>query len=277
MSIMTTIFDGRALAEELARLLEERAKAIQPTLAIISVAPDFATTKYLAIKKRFAERIGVALLLTELPETATTEDVVAAIMSAQSAHGIVLQLPFPPHVDVARALAVLPKDQDVDVIGDAGNAAFEGGNHILMPPVIGAIAEIAQRQNINFSNTNVCVVGKGRLVGAPAALWARAKGAQVTPLGKEDDIKTAARNADIIILGAGSPSLLTPDMLKLGVAIFDAGTSEDGGKLAGDADPSCADIAGLFTPVPGGIGPVAVAKLFENLIVLAEKLAMKPR
>lgn len=265
------IIDGKVIAEELAHALKKRAESVRPVLAIISVAPNFATKRYLAIKQRFAERIGAAIALTELAESAATEEVVAAIMSARHAHGIVLQLPFPAQIDVQEALAALPKEQDVDVIGAEASAAFASGDRMIAPPVVGAIAHIAERYGVDFSHAKVCVIGKGRLVGVPASLWAQAKGADVTSVGKEDDIQTPLREADIVISGAGVPSLIMPDMLSPGVAVFDAGTSEDEGKLAGDADPACAEVAGVFTPVPGGIGPVAVAKLFENLLILAEK------
>ena len=115
------------------------------------------------------------------------------------------------------------------------------------------------------------VVGKGFLVGAPVAAWLTGQGADVSVLtSKSGDLAATLGNADIIISGAGSPHLIKPEMLKQGVVLIDAGTSESDGILAGDADPACADTCSLFTPVPGGVGPLAVACLFENAVTLAE-------
>lgn len=114
------------------------------------------------------------------------------------------------------------------------------------------------------------VVGSGRLVGAPAARLLRELGAEVQVLEKGDSLDVL-KDADIIVLGAGEPGLVKPEHLKEGVVLIDAGTSESNGKVAGDADPACAEKAALFTPVPGGVGPIAVAMIFKNLFALAKK------
>ncbi len=266
---MSIIVDGKAIADDIARALRESEQPT-PTLAIISVAPNFATLKYLGIKERYAALIGVHMERTELQADATTDDVLAAIEAAKGADGIVLQLPFPPHIDIARTLEAIPASRDVDVIGREASEAFARGGGAVLPPVVGAIAEIAERHGVSFVGARVTVVGKGRLVGVPAALWASHQGSRVTVVGHGDDLRAAVQDADIVILGAGSPGILTPAIVRQGVAIFDAGTSEDGGKLAGDADLACREVASLITPVPGGIGPVAVAKLFENLYRLSQ-------
>jgi methylenetetrahydrofolate dehydrogenase (NADP+) / methenyltetrahydrofolate cyclohydrolase len=266
---MNMIVNGTAIAKACAHSLRERMQARAYTLVVISIAPDFATTKYLGIKRRYAESIGVHMEVRELSMTATTEDVLGAIVSARNAEGIVLQLPFPPHIDTEHVLAALPAKQDVDVIGQEASERYYSGNHTLLPPVVGAIAEIATHYGVSFQDARVVVIGKGRLVGVPSATWARAQGAVVTVVDKHDDVAASLHDAHIVISGAGAPGLVTPEMLTQGVVIFDAGTSEDGGKLAGDVSPECVVKATVFTPVPGGIGPVAVAKLFENLYALA--------
>ena len=264
------IFDGTERAKALTELLRVRRDGRTVTLALIASAPNFATTKYLAIKERVAADIGVTILRVELPGSATTDEVLSAMEDVSArADGMVLQLPFPPTIDLARLLEALPREKDVDVLGSAAQDAFRDGVGLL-PPVVGAIDDIAETAGIAFAGKRVVVVGNGRLVGAPAALYARRAGADVVVLTKRDtDISHIVRGADILILGAGVPGLITPSMCKEGVVIFDAGTSEDAGKLVGDADPACAVHATLMTPVPGGIGPVAVVKLFENLLTHA--------
>ena len=143
---------------------------------------------------------------------------------------------------------------------------------MIFSPVVGAIDVIAQAHQISFLNKKVVVVGNGLLVGRPAAEYARAKGARVTMITKDATASLALeiRDADIFILGSGVSGIVTKDMVQEGVIIFDAGTSEDNGKLSGDADPACAEKASLFTPVPGGIGPLTVAVLFHNLVTLVQ-------
>jgi methylenetetrahydrofolate dehydrogenase (NADP+)/methenyltetrahydrofolate cyclohydrolase len=108
-------------------------------------------------------------------------------------------------------------------------------------------------------------------VGIPAAAWFEEQGSEVVLVDKQSDVAKAVAEADIVVLGAGEPGLLTPQMVKEGVVVLDAGTSESSGKLVGDADEAVLEKARLFTPVPGGIGPVAVAMIFKNLLKLTEE------
>jgi methylenetetrahydrofolate dehydrogenase (NADP+)/methenyltetrahydrofolate cyclohydrolase len=134
-----------------------------------------------------------------------------------------------------------------------------------------AVGEILQRNNITINGTRTIVLGAGRLVGIPTAAYLQSLGAQVTTVTKESGSLDMLREADIVVLGAGSPGLITPDMIKEGCALVDAGTSEQGGSIKGDAAPECGLKAALFTPVPGGVGPVAVAMLLKNVLDLAER------
>jgi len=267
------IIDGKKIAEEMTRALRARvlAHSAPLTLAIISIAPNFATEKYLNIKRRVASALGVELVVSELAHDATTDDVLGEIARLSTAYsGIVLQLPYPDHIAIEQALAALPRHRDVDAIGTDAVTAMEHGDWQIMPPVVGAIAAIAREHGISFAGKRVGVVGHGRLVGKPAVLWAKHEGALVTTVTKESvDRADIIKAADILILGAGVSGLVVPSAIKDGVAVFDAGASEDGGRLVGDADPLCAEKASLFTPVPGGIGPIAIVKLFENLLTLS--------
>jgi methylenetetrahydrofolate dehydrogenase (NADP+)/methenyltetrahydrofolate cyclohydrolase len=116
----------------------------------------------------------------------------------------------------------------------------------------------------------VLVLGYGRLVGKPVSILLRHNHAHVTVIDKPvPDLAQHVREAYVVISGVGSPALITPDMVGEGTVLIDAGTSESGGKIVGDIDPACAHNAKLFTPVPGGVGPVAIAMLFKNLLILA--------
>ena len=255
------IVDGRALAEVLkAEVRVEVEKLSSLTLAVIVNVSDAVTDSYVKIKKRVAGELGVTVV-----DCASVEEALVA-------DGIILQLPLPPGMDVEREKNKIPIEKDVDVLSDAAFAAFSNGNHPAIPPVPAAMKYILEKNNTTIYGGKV---GYGRLVGKPAAVLFKQLGAEVRVADKGDDVGAITRDADIVILGTGIAGVLKPDMVKDGVAILDAGASVDRrlpagrqGKVVGDADPACADKASLFTPVPGGVGPVAIAEIFANLVAL---------
>jgi methylenetetrahydrofolate dehydrogenase (NADP+) / methenyltetrahydrofolate cyclohydrolase len=235
------IIDGKKIAEEIIVGLGDSLRGKR--LGIVVGTEDPATLSFVKIKTQAAERLGVEMVQGELADLIKTCD------------GIIIQL---PHPDADALIAALPRDKDVDGIGK---------NPLVLSPVAAAIEEVLRRESGNLPGKRAVVVGHGRLVGAPAAELLRGLGAEVTVIESEDSF-APLKNADIVVLGAGVPGLVKPGDLKEGVVLIDAGTSEQGGKVAGDADPRCADIASVFTPVPGGIGPIAVAMIFKNLATL---------
>ncbi len=263
------LVDGKAIAKDILRGIENAMSHgnVRPHLTVFTCAPNFETQKYLMLKRRRAIDAGIGINVIEFPEDVTTEDVVQSITHAAiQTDGIIVQLPFPASIDTDAVLASVPRGCDADAVH------YAGGSADLLPPVVGAIAEIAARHQVPFLGAKVAIVGNGRLVGKPAAIWATRMGANVTVVTRETpNADEAIASADILILGAGSPGLVTPDRIKDGVVIFDAGTSEAGGVLTGDADPACAKKASLMTPVPGGIGPVTVAALLRNVLQLANR------
>jgi len=269
--------DGTKIAEDMAKALAERVKALPraPRLCALYAAPTFATTRFLAIKKARARSIGITLDAIELGSGIDTAGVVAAVTRAAGEYeGVLVQLPFPSPVDVEAVLAAVPYVCDVDGIGSEAVRRLAHGDTEVLPPVVGAIRAIARSEGVDFSGMRAVVVGAGRLVGQPAAVWLRQQGAKVVVLTEETkDLAAETTRADVLVLGAGVPGLIRPEMVKEGVLLFDAGTSEAAGKLVGDADPACAERAALFTPVPGGIGPITVSVIFENLLALGAERA----
>lgn len=261
------IVDGRKIAEAVFAKIRTDVLSLSraPRLVVISCAPTPETERYLALKEKKAAEVGIVTEVLRFEATATTEEIVAASTAAQErADGIIVQLPLPTHIDTSRVLAAIPPAYDVD--------ALNPHTTTLLSPVVGAIHEILVTHGITATEKNVTIIGSGKLVGLPAHAWFSAQEAQVSVVTKDTaDIGYYTRPADIIVCGAGVPGLLTPDMVKEGVSILDAGTSEDGGVLRGDADPACAEKAALFTPVPGGIGPITIAILLRNVLDCATK------
>jgi methylenetetrahydrofolate dehydrogenase (NADP+)/methenyltetrahydrofolate cyclohydrolase len=263
------IVDGRAIATLIYKEIENEIShmGVVPHLTVFTCAPNFETQKYLALKIRKAHEVGITINVVELPVSVTTEEVITLVSQAcMQTNGIVVQQPFPTHIDIDAVLQTIPPSCDVDAV------LYDGTDDNVLPPVVGAIKEIATRHDILFAAQKVVIVGKGRLVGMPAEIWCQKQGAQVHVVTKESpDVLDSIKSARILILGAGKPGLVTADLIAQDAIIFDAGTSEDGGVLKGDADPSCAQKALIFTPVPGGIGPITIAILFRNLITLTSR------
>lgn len=262
------LVDGKAIAKEILNAVRTDVEALSrtPTLAAVTCAPNFETKKYLEMKKRKAASVGISLSVIELPESATTAEAVACVQRiAQDADGVVVQLPLPPHIDRDVVLTSVPMERDPDAFG------YDGDRYQVLPPVAGAIDELSKRHGVGWEGKRVVVLGHGRLVGQPAARYAGAKGAKLSVLTEENFDTESLRQADILITGIGQPRFVTPEMVQDGVIVFDAGTSEDGGELVGDVDPAVADKAALFTPVPGGIGPLTIALLLRNLLGLVRQ------
>lgn len=263
------LVDGKAIAAE---ILAEVAvlTAARPSgalrLSAVTCAANFETKKYLEMKRAKAAAVGIDLVVIELPEHVSTEEAVAGITQvAEQSSGVVVQLPFPAHVDRAALIAAVPVEKDPDGFryGEVSSACFS--------PVVGAIDEISNRYDVVWEGKQVVILGEGLLVGRPSAAYARARGARVTVFTKETYDESGLLLADIIVSGIGQPHFIKPDMVKVGVIIFDAGTSEDGGVLVGDVDPATESKAKLLTPVPGGIGPITIACLLRNLVALGQE------
>lgn len=271
-------YNGKEAAEKMKMELSERVQELKhtPTLAIVSVGKHPTILSFIRIKRKYAEAIGVTAKEFNFPIEDNESMLVSKIVDlslSRAYDGIVVQLPLPPTYDTGRVLEAIPPGLDVDVLGSEATKSFERAG-TPVPPVAGAVAHILENADINIEGKNVVVVGRGRLVGTPVATWFVRQGVTPRIVDINTDEKTKLelfKEADIVVSGVGSPRMLKPEHFKKGVVLIDAGTSEQGGVLSGDCDPACADIASVFTPVPGGVGPLTVAYLFENVISSAEK------
>lgn len=259
------IIDGKKLAEgikaELRSELETKSSKLR--LDVILVGNNIASEKYVEKKRRMGEEIGVEVVVHELIgdiEQSDLEEEVKKLVDDQRVNGIIIQLPLPTQIEEEKILNLVPAEKDVDALSHEAQ---------VLSPTVGAIREIIERNNINLENKKIVVVGQGKLVGRPTAIWLTQEGYNVSAVdSKTENIDELLSLADIIISGAGKPGLITPDKIRDGIVIIDAATSESSGQLAGDADPACANKCALFTPVPGGVGPLTVVMLFKNLVAL---------
>jgi len=264
------IINGKEIAEGIyTELVVERGHVARPIkLGIVVGTQDAVIESFVRIKTRAAARLNVEMVRVDLTVGADTQVAIDAVKKlSPEVDGVIVQLPLPMNINTDEVLAAVPNERDVDGI----NPTIQEQDRSVHAPVAGAVAEIFKRHEIDPQGKRAVVVGAGRLVGAPVAALLRTRGADVSIVTLEEGSLDALKSADIIVLGAGNPGFIKPEMIKDGVVLIDAGTSEAGGKVMGDADPACADKASLLTPVPGGVGPIAVAMIFKNLFALVQK------
>jgi len=254
------LIDGKKIRDEILAELKDDFESIGgAVLAVVWVGNDQATAKFIAQKQKFASAAGVELRLFEYEANIAQADLETAINRLardDEIKGIIVQLPLPVTIDSAKIISLIPSAKDVDALTE--NAKVDS-------PVVQAIKEILVRYSIPLTK-KFLVLGQGKLVGRPVSLWLAKEGVDVkVATSATVDISSQIKGADVIISGVGVPGLIKPDMLNAEAVLIDAGTSEQAGKLAGDADQACADKVSLFTPVPGGVGPIVLAMLFKNL------------
>lgn len=259
------IIDGKKIASEIKSDLRKKLSGKKLTVGLIVVGSDTVTDKFVSMKQKTADDLGVDLRVFEYDESISKEDLideVKLISSRGDISGLVIQLPLPTHLkdETDSILELVPPAKDIDALGKETRVSA---------PVAVAVREILARSGVELKGKNIVVVGRGRLVGRPVAVSLATAGGNVNDFDENSPgLKEALKNADIVVSGAGDPHFIKPNMIKDGVVLIDAGTSESAGRVVGDIDPACAEKASIFSPVPGGVGPVALSCLFKNLAEL---------
>jgi len=265
-NLAAMIFNGRAFAADWQNRLKKKLADQKVALAVVLVGEDPASQAFVKIKQKFGEAIGVEVSVREYDEAIATGELIEIIEKLNDNSrfaGIIVQLPLPASVDTGAVVAAIAPAKDVDALGSGS---------LFTPPTVRVIEEVFKSINLDPAGHPALVIGQGRLVGRPAAAYLAQVGAQVEIADKNTlDLKSKCLAADIIVTGVGQPHIITPAMVKSGSALIDFGISRSparGGHLAGDINPAGAGRAALFTPTPGGTGPVTVAMLFANLASL---------
>ena len=264
--------DGKHIAQEILRDVGIMAPVMQKHIAFIQFGDDRASAQFIARKERVASGLGIQSDILHESTLTTTEEALAVLQEvvAHGYDGIVVQLPLPYGMDTDAILNAIPVECDIDVLSKEAIEVFERGQTERMPPVAGAVDAVIKHGGIDLAGKNIVIVGKGRLVGGPIALLFDRMNIAYSAIDLEtppQEQKELLLAADSIISGIGVAGHIQPSMIKEGVVLIDAGTSEHGGVLVGDVDPACFDKASHYTTVPGGVGPVTVAVLLKNLFV----------
>lgn len=272
------LLDGKKLAQ---KILDELKQAltdfeIKPRLAVAVVGRDPVVEKFIGQKKKKAHEIGIDVRVYPFAETITTNELrkrIAEIVHEEKNTGVVVQLPLPGHINAQYILNAVPPEKDVDVLSARAIGNFVVGKSSIFPTVPAAIKTLFEEYGVEYQKKQVAILGAGKLVGKPVAWWLAREGVTFSLLNsKTKDPEFFLHNADIIISGIGKPRVLRKEMIAEGAILIDAGTSESEGKTVGDVDiESVSEKAAYVTPVPGGIGPLTVALLFKNVILLATR------
>jgi methylenetetrahydrofolate dehydrogenase (NADP+)/methenyltetrahydrofolate cyclohydrolase len=276
------IIDGRKIRDEILESLKARVASLPfaPVFCDILVGDDPASAQYVRMKERTAESLGIKVERAVYPASITTREILSEIQriaALPNMSGLIVQLPLPEHIDQKAVLDAVPKEIDVDAIGEETSALFYANKPSFIFPTAAAVLAVLDSTGTHLADKNVVVVGQGMLVGKPVAHLLKERGVSVIVVRQgTEHPEEIFKSADVLISATGQANLITGDMLKGNAIVIDAGTSESSGSVAGDVDVlSLGSFSGMLSPVPGGVGPVTVAMLMQNVVISAEHRSSK--
>ena len=272
---MAVILDGK---ETSAKIVEEvraeveklKAKGVNPTLALILVGADPGSTRYVNIKVKRAEEIGITAQLHHL-ETATTEQVISLIKRLNAdpkVHGVMVQLPAPKEVNEGEIVEAIAPEKDVDALSPVTFGKIVLGEQSFLPAGVEAIMELLKRYSIDPEGKHWVVAGLPSWLGKPMAALLLNKRVEVTAFAAGDArLPEFVKQADVLCIEVHKKWIVTAKMVKKGVIVIDNGNSYEGKRVFGDVDyEGVSPLASAITPVPGGVGPMLITMLLRNTV-----------
>jgi methylenetetrahydrofolate dehydrogenase (NADP+) / methenyltetrahydrofolate cyclohydrolase len=302
MKTTPRILDGVAIAGQIkaevaAEVKELAAEGITPGLAVILVGDVPASQIYVRSKVKTCAELGIYSEMLTPPDTITTGEMlelVAGLNAREDVDGILIQLPLPKHVDTKRLLEAVAPDKDVDGFHPVNVGRLQSGQPGLAPCTPAGIMEILRRSGLPVAGQNAVVVGRSDIVGKPAAMMLLNASATVTVChSKTKNLAGFTREADLLVAAIGRPGFVTPEMVKPGATVIDVGINrvtdvadverffpgdvaraatfaKRGSVVVGDVHPAAFEVAGAYTPVPGGVGALTIAMLMQNTVTAAK-------
>ena len=279
---MAQIIDGKKISATIRAEIAEEVKAmkeqgINPGLAVIIVGENPASQVYVRNKGKACEEVGIYSEIIEMPEATTEETLLAKIAELngrKEISGILVQLPLPKHINEASVIAAISPDKDVDAFSEVNVGKIMIGNHRFLPCTPAGVMELITRSGIEIAGKNAVVIGRSNIVGKPQAMLLLHANATVTIChSRTKNLAEICRTADILVVAIGKADFVTADMVKPGAVVIDVGMNRKAnGKLTGDVDyASVSEVAGYITPVPGGVGPMAITMLLKNTLTAARE------
>ena len=278
------ILDGKATAQTIKNNLAQRvialkAKGINPGLGTILVGDDAGSHAYVNGKHKDCAEVGISSIRIDLPKTTTQTDVMNAISQLNNdanCTGFIVQLPLPKGLDGNLALEAMDPDKDSDGLHPNNLGKLVLGQDGPLPCTPRGIIELLRAYKVDINGANIVIIGRGVTVGRPLGLLLTRKTENATVTlchTGTKDLTSHLINADIVIAAAGVPHLVKANMIKKGAALVDVGITRTENGLVGDIDPQVKEVAGFFSPMPGGTGPMTRAMLLTNVVERAERIS----
>lgn len=269
------VIDGNAISALVKEEIRQKAEAFAAragrkiTLAVVLVGENPASLVYVRNKRRACEAVGfrsLEVLLGETSDQAEVESAVKSLANDRSVDGILVQLPLPRGLDEEKILSLIPPEKDVDGFSAENMGKLMRGENTLAACTPSGVIRMLDHAGVLIDGAHAVVLGRSNIVGKPMAMLLLGRNATVTVChSRTNGLKEICRQADILIAAVGRPEFVTADMVKPGAAVIDVGINRREGKLVGDvAFQSVSEIAGVISPVPGGVGPMTIAMLLHN-------------
>lgn len=273
---MAQLLDGKAVSKVLKEEIQQeiaqwKEKGVQPKLAVVLVGDDPASVVYAKSKQKVSEGLGMAFELFTMPSDTPESEVLALIERLnkdEDTHGIMIELPLPKHISKETVMAAVLPEKDVDGVHPINRGYILSGEEGLFPATPQSCIEIMLRSGVEISGKHVVIVGRGETVGKPLVFLILKHNATVTIChSRTPDLGYHTRQADILIAAVGKANLVKKDMVKPGAVVVDAGINEIPGGICGDVDfEAVKDVAGMISPVPGGVGSLTTALIMRNVL-----------
>lgn len=275
MSVL--ILDGKALAERIKGEITNKVLKMdkKPALGTILVGSDPGSIAYVDGKHRDCAQVGIKSIKVNLPESATTEEVIKAVKELNQnpeCTGFIVQLPLPRMVNTEEVLLAIDPNKDADGLNPINLGKFVLGKNTIIPCTPKAILALLTEYKIKLSGTKVLIIGRGTTVGRPLSILLSQKPNNATVTlahSATSNLPELMKQADIVVAAIGSAHFIKSGMIKDGATVIDVGITRTDQGLVGDVDPAVAQSASAFAPMPGGVGPMTRAMLLNNIIELA--------
>ena len=281
--MVAKVISGREVAETILttdlknKVIELNKKNIKPKLIVILVGDMKASASYVAQKEKFAVKAGIESDVMRFEDSITETEIldqIDAINKDKSVHGVIVQLPLPDHISVAKVLNRIDPSKDVDGFTPTNVGKLFLGEDTLVSCTPKGIMQMLASTGTDLNGKNVTVVGRSNIVGKPVAILCLQQNATVTMChSRTKDLNAKLADADVVIVAVGIPKFISGDQIPSDSIVIDVGIHNIDGKLCGDVDFESASLkASAITPVPGGVGPMTVCALIENTILAAERI-----
>lgn len=276
---MTTIIDGRKLSKEILAEVKQEIALLPfvPVFCDILVGDNPVPLQYVNMKRRKAEELGIRFHEAFFPDDISTENLVKEIEKINKIEnmcGVIVQLPLPETLDQVKILDAVDSHLDVDCLSTTTSDKFYSGDLFLGFPTALACMAILDSLNLDLTNKKIVVMGQGKLVGKPVSALLEFRNLKVEIVRSKTERKEEIlKEADVVISGMGKGKYIKGDMIKKNAILIDAGSSESDSGIIGDVDlESVEKVAGFVSPVPGGVGPMTVAMLLQNVLKVAKSI-----